>query len=158
MINKSIKPLILIFGILTFFIFMISFSVFYTTENFSTTCGCSLPPWVIIVSMSSLGLFVGLLTYYIISNNYSKEKKEIEKNLIKFLDILETDDKNILKKIIDNGGEINQSSLSKSLNFDKVKMSRIVSKMEEKNILKKEKNGMTNKLILETKLKKLFIE
>ncbi len=152
------KPLILIFGILTFFIFAISFTVFYTTENFSSACGCILPPWVMIVSLSSLGLFVGSITYYLISNNYLKEKKEIEKNLIKFLDILDVEDKTILKKIIYNGGEINQSSLSKSLNIDKVKMSRIVSKMEEKNILKKEKNGMTNKLILETNLKKLFIE
>lgn len=158
MANKSIKPLILIFGILTFFIFIISFTVFYTTENFSMTCGCSLPPWVIIVSMASLGLFVGISTYYVISNNYLKEKKEIEKNIIKFLDILDVEEGNILKKIIDNGGEINQSSLSKSLDLGKVKMSRIVSKMEEKNILKKEKNGMTNKLILETNLKKLFVE
>ncbi len=156
MANKSIKPLILIFGVLTFFIFMISFTVFYTTERFSTTCGCSLPPWVIIVAMSSLGLFVGLATYYIISNNYFKEKKEIEKNLLKFLDLLKLEDKDILKKIIENGGEINQSSLSKSLNLDKVKISRIVSKMEKKNILKKEKNGMTNRLILKNNLKKLF--
>ncbi len=158
MINKSIKPLILIFGILTLFIFAISLTVFYTTENFSTTCGCSLPPWVIIVAMSSLGLFVGLATYYVISNNYLKEKQEIEKNLIKVLELLDIEDQKILKKIIDNGGEINQSSLSKSLDIDKVKMSRIVSKMEQKNILKKEKNGMTNKLILEDNLKKLFIE
>ncbi len=158
MVNKSIKPVILIFGILTFFISVISFTVFYTTENFSSVCGCSLPPWVIIVSMSSLGLFVGLSTYYVISNNYLKEKKELEKNLIKFLDILEIENKDILKKIIDNGGEINQNSLSKSLNINKVKMSRIVSKMEQKGILRKVKNGMTNKLILEPNLKKLFIK
>jgi len=155
--NKGIKPLILIFTILTFFIFIISFLVFYTTENFSPTCGCKLPPWVIIIIVSSLGLFVGLATYYIISNNYLKEKKETEKNLIKILDILDEEDKIILKKIIENKGEINQSSLTKSLNLDKVKVSRIISKMEQKSIIKKEKNGMTNKLILEDNLKKLFL-
>lgn len=157
MISKSIKPIILIFGILTFFIFIVSFSVFYTTENFSTTCGCKLPPWVIIVIISSLGLFVGIATYYILSNNYLKEKKEIKGDLIKILDILDEEDKTILKRIIENNGEINQSYLTKSLNLDKVKVSRIISKMEEKNILKKEKNGMTNKLILEDNLKKLFL-
>jgi len=158
MINKNIKPLTLIFGILTFFVFIVSFSVFYTTENFSTTCGCKLPLWVIIVSMSSLGLFVGSATYYILSTNYLKEKKEIEKDLIKILDILDEEDKIVLKKIIENKGEISQNSLTKSLNLDKVKVSRIISKMEEKNILKKEKSGITNKLYLEESIKKLFFK
>jgi len=157
MVSKKIKPIILTFGILTFFIFVISFGVFYTTENFSTTCGCKLPLWVIIVTISSLGLFVGIATYYILSTSYLKEKKGIEKDLIKVLDILDEGDKIVLKKIIENGGEINQSSLTKAINLDKVKVSRIISKMEEKNILKKEKNGMTNKLILEDSLKKLFL-
>ncbi len=155
--KRKIRPIILIFGILILFIFIISFTVFYTTENFSTVCGCTLPLWVIIVAMSSLGLFVGLVTYYILSNNFLKEKRKIEKNLIKFLDVLDVEDKTILKKIIDNGGEINQSSLSKSLKIGKVKMSRIVSKLQEKKILEKEKNGMTNKLILKKEIKDLFV-
>lgn len=160
MINKKeqLKPIILIFGILTFFIFIISFVTFYTTENFSSVCGCKLPLWVIIVSISSLGLFVGLITYYILNDNIIKEKKEIEKNLIKFLDILEPNDKKILTTIIENKGEMNQNSLSKSLKINKVKMSRIISRMEDKGILIKEKNGMTNKLFLNEELKNLFID
>ena len=108
--------------------------------------------------MSSLGLFVGSATYYILSTNYLKEKKEIEKDLIKILDILDEEDKIVLKKIIENKGEISQNSLTKSLNLDKVKVSRIISKMEEKNILKKEKSGITNKLYLEESIKKLFFK
>jgi predicted transcriptional regulator len=154
--NNKLKPIILIFGILTFFIFILSFTVFYTTENFSTTCGCSLPPWVIIVAMSSLGLFVGLITYYILSVNFIKEKKAIEHNLNKFLDILQEEDKKILQEIIRNKGEINQSTLSKKVGLDKVKMSRVISKLEKKKIIRKEKNGMTNKIILDKELIELF--
>ncbi len=154
--KKNFRTFVLIFGLLTFFIFIISFAVFYTTENFSNVCGCKLPLWVIIVSMSSLGLFVGLITYYLISSSFSKEKKEIKNSLIDFLNILEGDDKKLLKMVIENNGEITQSYLVKKLNFDKVKISRIISKMENKGILEKEKIGMTNKIILNQKLKSLF--
>jgi len=154
--NKKIKPFILILGILTFFIFIISFAVFYTTENFSVACGCKLSPWVIIVSISSLGLFVGFSMYYLLSINFLREKKEIKHNMIKFLDLLEKEDKKILKYFIENSGEIVQSSLSKKFEFDKVKISRIISKFENKGIIKKEKQGMTNKLILDEDLRNLF--
>jgi len=155
--KNKFRPVILIFGILTFFIFIISFTVFYTTENFSSICGCKLPLWVIIVSISSLGLFVGSTTYYIISNSFIKEKKEIEANLIKFLDVLDKDDKRVLMCLIENKGELNQSRLTKILGSNKVKISRTVARMEEKGIIKKEKSGMTNKLTLNKELKELFV-
>jgi len=156
--RNKFRPIILIFGIITFFIFVISFTVFYTTENFSSTCGCKLPLWVIIVSISSLGLFVGSATYYILSNSFIREKKEIEANLLKFLDILDENDKKVLMCLIENKGEISQSKLTKILESNKVKISRIVAKMEEKGLIKKEKNGMTNKLILNDELKELFVQ
>lgn len=156
--RKKIKSLILIFGIISFFIFAVSFAVFYTTENFSAACGCSLPPWVMIVSISSLGLFVGLITYYILSVHFMKEKKGIEKNVLKVLDLLEEEERQVIKHLIGNRGETTQSRMSKSLGFDKVKNSRIISKLEDKRIIKKEKQGMTNKLILSEELKDLFVE
>jgi dipeptide/tripeptide permease len=154
---KTIKPLIFIFGMLTLFIFIISFTVFYTTENFSSSCGCTLPPWVVVVSMSSLGLFVGLATYYIIMTYYLEKEKKFKKNVIRFLDFLKEEDKNVLSKIIEADGEINQSSLSKKLGFDKVKTSRIISILESKEIIKKEKKGMTNRIILKDEIRELFI-
>lgn len=156
--NKLFRPIILIFGLITLFIFIISFTVFYTTEHFSSTCGCKLPIWVIIVSVSSLGLFVGLWSYYFISKNFIKEKREKEKNLSKILDFFNKDDKEILLLFIKNKGKINQTSISKSLSLNKVKVSRIISELEKKGILKKEKNGMTNNLILNEELRSLFLE
>lgn len=156
--KNNIRPIILIFGIIALFIFVVSFVTFYTTENFSSACGCQLPPWIIIVSVSSLGLFVGLVTYYLISKNFLKEKKEIEENLFKFLDLLEKEDRDVLKIIIKNNGKIGQSSLAKTLDVDKVKMSRIISRMEDKKMLKKEKHGMTNKIVLKEELRELFLE
>jgi len=156
--ENTFRPLVLLFGIITLFVFAISFSIFYTTENFSSVCGCRLPLWVILVSISSLGLFVGLITYYILSNHFIKEKKKIEKNIMKFLDLLESEDKEILKNLIEKKGEINQSTLSRNLGFNKVKMSRAISKLENKEIIRKEKSGMTNRIILNEKLKRIFVE
>ncbi|MEM0465281.1 MAG: winged helix-turn-helix transcriptional regulator [Candidatus Pacearchaeota archaeon] len=154
--NDKLRPIILTFSIITFFIFIISFIVFYATENFSPVCGCRLPLWFIVVSTASLGLFVGLITYYIFSNNFMKER--IEKNYLKILDFLDEENREILKLIIKNNGEINQSYLTKSIGINKVKVSRIVSKMIKKGILQKEKRGMTNKLILNKDLKEFFIK
>jgi hypothetical protein len=155
---KGLRPLILVFGVLSFFVFLTSFAVFYTTENFSSACGCQLPIWVIIVSISSLGLFVGLITYYVLSTSFLKEKSKMGKDLVAFLEVLEGDDKAILKSLIENRGETGQSALSDSLGFDKVRTSRIISKMEGKGIIRKERKGMTNRIILSDRLKDLFLD
>ena len=87
-----------------------------------------------------------------------KEKKEIEDNLLKFLDILDENNKKVLMCLIENKGELSQSKLTKILESNKVKISRIVARMEEKGIIKKEKNGMTNKIIHNDELKELFVK
>jgi len=155
--KPTLRPLILIFVIITFFIFVISFTTFYTTENFSSVCGCKLPIWVIIVSISSLGLFVGSLTYYLLSKNYMSEKKRIEKDFLKILNILDENDKKVIEALIEKKGEASQSYLGKALGLNKVKISRIIAKMENKGIIKKEKIGMTNKVILNEELKEILL-
>jgi uncharacterized membrane protein len=156
--NKTLKPIILIFGVITFFVFAVSFTVFYTSQNFSSTCGCKVPIWLIIVFVSSLGLFVGLISYYFIAKSFIKERKEKEKNLLKILDFFNNEEKEILFLIIKNKGKINQNYISKSLEFSKVKVSRIISNLEKKGILQKEKNGMTNNIILNEDLRNIFLE
>ena len=156
--DEKLRPIILIFSIITFFVFVVSFTIFYTTENFSSVCGCKLPLWVILVSISSLGLFVGLISYYIISNNFLREKKQRDKNIFSILNYFDDEEKIIIEKIIEKKGEINQSYLSKELNFDKVKLSRIISRMEKKGMIRKKKNGMTNKIVISKDLSELFIE
>ncbi len=156
--ESKFKPVVLIFAVITFFIFLTSFSIFYATENFSVACGCQLPPWVMVVSTASFGMFVGLIIYYIISKNFMKEKIKTEKNIMKILDVLDRNDAGILKELIQNGGTANQSTLASSLNLSKVKISRLVSKMETKGIIKKDKNGMTNKIILNDELRELFLD
>lgn len=154
---KKLRPIALFFGVITLFIFLVSFTVFYTTENFSSACGCQLPIWVIIVVISSLSLFVGFTTYYLLSGYFIQDNKEMQKKVFNVLRFFNAEEQRILKKLIDKKGEANQSFLSKELKIDKVKISRIISKMEDKNMVIKEKNKMTNKIFLHNDLKKLFL-
>jgi len=152
--NYSLLVIILI----TLFVFVISFTAFYTKENFSSVCGCKLPIWVIIISIASFGMFTGSVIYYLLSKSISQEKKSIKKSILKVLNFLENNEEKVLEFIINNSGETYQSKISKELNIDKVKLSRIINQLEKKGIIKKEKRGMTNLLILDEDLKHLFVE
>lgn len=156
MIKEKIKSPFLIVIVLTFAIFIISLTAFYSQENFSSVCGCKLSPWVVIVSVSSFGIFIGSLIYYLLSLNNIKEKGHLQEGFQKILLFLEEEEKRIIEAIVNNSGEMYQSKLCNVLQLDKVKCSRIVSKLENKKILSRKKEGMTNTIILDKELLELL--
>ncbi len=157
--KETINPIILAISVITLFVFIISFAVFYAKETFSPVCGCTLPIWVILISIASFGMFTGSLVYYLLNKNVLDlliDVNKTEKPINKLLNFLEGDEKNILEFIINNSGEVNQSRISKELDTDRVKTSRVISKLEKKGIVKKEEKGMTNRITLDGDLKKFF--
>lgn len=153
---KNLNPLLIVIILITLFVFIISFTAFYTKENFSSACGCKLPIWVIIISISSFGMFTGSLIYYFLSFNLIKEKQNTKISINKILNFLEENEKRILKLIFKNNGKITQSSITKELNLDKVKVSRIINTLEKKEILKRKKQGMTNLIEINNELKEIL--
>ncbi len=154
--KKEINPLMLVLAVSTFFVFVVSFTAFYTKENFDSPCGCNLPIWVIIIAISSFGMFVGSLLYYLLNKNILKEQKNTKKAIYRMLDFLDNGEKNVMKVLIDNSGEAHQSKISKDAGIDKVKTSRIIKQLINKGFIRSEKNGMTNLIILDDELKDLF--
>ncbi|GEM_PF-742859 len=167
--EKKILGLIII---LSAFIFLVSFGTLYAQTHIieGTACGCTLPIPLLIPTFSSFGVIVGALVYYFIG--YSKQKEYIHriskrlesynKNYTKnkldpkmFLNLLDNKEKQILEVIIKNKGEITQARLS-SL-FGKVVAFRTVESLKRKGIVKKEKYGKTNKIILEDFYKDAFL-
>lgn len=65
------------------------------------------------------------------------------------LKILEGDEKKMYKHIADCGGEILQKDLVMEIGFDKAKVTRILSKLENKDLIMKIKHGMTNRIVLQ---------
>ena len=57
---------------------------------------------------------------------------------------LEGDEKKIVRTIVDNNGQVLQNELVNRLDFSKAKTSRILSNLEKKGIISKQKYGLTN--------------
>lgn len=146
----------LVISIITLFVFIISFTAFYSKENFSAVCGCKLPIWVIIISIASFGMFVGSLIYYLLNNENIKEKKDIRKSIDKLLNMINLEYREVLKFISKNSGRVYQSQIAKELNLNKVKSSRILNELEKKGLIKKEKKGMTNLVKIDEDITELF--
>jgi uncharacterized membrane protein len=110
------------------------------------------------LSLASLGVFVGILTYYVISKNFVLEKRTILSDVEKTLNFLERDERNIIKALIKNKGEIYQNKLSNITKLTPVKLHRKLSNLEIKKIIFKEKKGMTNKVYLTQEYVSIFVK
>ena len=143
---------IIVVIILTGFIFGVSFSTLYAQTHIieGTACGCTLPVPVLIPTFSSLGVLVGSIVYYFMFPKV--EKYSIDTKTL--IELLEKNEKEVIQKIVENGGEITQSKLSKL--FGKVKAFRIIQTLERRNIVQKEPYGKTNMIKLNEKFRKIL--
>ncbi|WP_340818053.1 hypothetical protein [Methanolobus sp. WCC4] len=66
---------------------------------------------------------------------------------------LEGDEKRTVRTIVDNDGQMLQNELVNRLDFSKAKTSRILSNLERKGIISKQKYGLTNCISLTEKIR-----
>ena len=156
--NNDLHNLLLAVALIIGFIFIVSIAVYFIKDHYGLSCNCKVSLPLIIVILTSLGVFVGILTYYFLSKSFFKEKKIILGNVEKTLNFLDQEEKFILSSIIENKGEIAQNTLSSKTNIDAVKLHRRLIGLESKGIVRKVKNGMTNKIILSDDFVELFIK
>ena len=77
------------------------------------------------------------------------EPKKITKdNYKKVMESLDKDEKVILEKIISSQGTIFQSDLADNERFTKVKVTRILDRLEGRGLIERRRRGMTNVIIL----------
>lgn len=161
--ENELRNIIIAIAIIMGFLFLVSFAIFYVRENYSAescsvACSCKTSLPLIISLLSTLGVFVGTIMYYLLSGKFSREQKLMQAGINKTLNYLSKDEKAIVKALINNGGELSQSSLGKITAMNKVKTYRVISTLEKKAVVKKEKSGMTNKVILDNELKHIYIQ
>ncbi|MBU1199095.1 MAG: MarR family transcriptional regulator [Nanoarchaeota archaeon] len=164
--NKTVGLIIIGIAILIGFI-IFSFNR-AMTSIVSTSCshGLSCPMWGTINFQTNVGIgimvFVILVGLYLVFFGREKEvitkvktvKEQVKpKNITKenFKDVmkdLNEDEKKVLETIIEAEGTIFQSDLVDKSGFTKVKVTRILDKLEGKNILERKRRGMTNVVIL----------
>ncbi|MBI4983495.1 hypothetical protein HZC32_02525 [Candidatus Woesearchaeota archaeon] len=58
------------------------------------------------------------------------------------------DEKRVVLALKENNGQMLQNQLVLKLNESKVKVTRIISSLESKNLVEKERNGLTNNIKL----------
>jgi len=131
----------------------------------SCTHGPACPMWgsISFETNISLGItaFVALIGLYLIIFGEEKKtkgegkdgakaepipitKERYEKVLAK----LNADEKNALEKVIESQGTIFQSDLVEKTGFTKVKVTRILDRLEGQGVIERKRRGMTNVVIL----------
>ncbi|MBU5678586.1 MAG: hypothetical protein QXJ96_01475 [Candidatus Aenigmatarchaeota archaeon] len=170
--NKIKTKFLLLAIVISIFVFLVSFGTLYAQTHIieGTACSCTLPIPLLIPTFSSFGVIVGAIVYYFVAIHRSEEyeilRSRIERLPIKdfekndnekfkiFLDFLDNKERIVIEKIVENNGEITQSKLSKIMG--KINAFRVVESLKKRGIIKKEKFGKTNRIILEEKYKKIL--
>ncbi len=155
--KKDLYNVLLAVGILMGFIFLVSIAIYLIKDNFGLSCSCKVSLPLIIAALTSLGVLVGIMTYYFLSQSFSKEKEQLQADVRLTLDFLGQEEKRIVSALIECGGEVAQNELSRLTKMSPVKLHRRLLSLETKNILKKEKKGMTNKVGLNESFHKIFV-
>ncbi|MGM5488433.1 MAG: helix-turn-helix transcriptional regulator [Nanobdellota archaeon] len=155
--DQDLRNVLLAVGIIIGFIFVVSASIYMIKEHYGLSCSCQLSLPIFISVLTSLGVFVGILTYYFLSKSFSKKKNELFGNVDKTLTFLEQQEREIISALIKKG-DIAQNTLGKITKMDPVKLHRRLSSLESRGVLQKKKTGMTNTIILDKDLKSIFIK
>jgi len=159
--NIHLKNIILMVGLFTGFVFIITFSTIYVSDAIknNNACGCVIPIPVMILILSSLGVFVGAITSYLflirlfaVRENLDKQKQLSSKLLFR---LLEPDERKVIKFLVKNNGTVYQSKIS-SLLDDRVKAYRIISRLKDSGLIKVVKDQKTNLISMEKDLIELL--
>jgi chromosome condensin MukBEF MukE localization factor len=153
---KFEKRLVLGIILIAGFVFIVSFSTLYAETHIveGTAYTCTLPIPVLIPTLSSLGIFVGSIVYYLMFSRILESERKNEQDINILLEMLQPDEREVIKKLIENKGIITQSRLS-SL-FGKVRTFRVLENLRKRGIIIKKKYGKTNKIEFSEKFKRIL--
>ncbi|MFP4189642.1 MAG: helix-turn-helix transcriptional regulator [Candidatus Woesearchaeota archaeon] len=156
--ENNLRPILLAISIIVGFIMLITITLAYIAQEYAPLyeCGCAYTLPIIIVLLACAGIVVGVLTYYFLAGRFSKEKREIKKNMKSAYNLMEPDERKIIESLVNAGGRSSQSELDKKTGMDRVKVFRMIGKMEQKGILHKERNGKGNIIRLDEDILNLF--
>ncbi len=164
--NRVVGILIIVIAALIGFIIFSFNQAMTSIVNTSCSHGSSCPMWGTIDFQTNVSigimLFIVVIGFYLIF--FSKEERIVTKiktfrsqiepkritkeNYQKVISNLNRDERVVFEKIIDSQGTIFQSDLVSKTNFPKVKVTRILDKLEGKGLVERRRRGMTNVIIL----------
>ncbi|MBR9676303.1 MarR family transcriptional regulator [Candidatus Woesearchaeota archaeon] len=137
-----------------------------TIVSVACTHGPDCPMWRTINVQTSIGLaimiFIILIGVYLIFFGFEEKivtktrtvhrqvnpNKPSKKNYEKIMNKLSVDQKKVLEKIISSQGSMFQSEIVSSTKLSKVKVTRILDRLEGLGLVDRKRRGMTNIVIL----------
>ncbi len=99
-----------------------------------------------------IGLLVGTIVYYLMADKVTKQQQTLKKNTKTILNFLTGQERKVIETLLENNGKVQQYELSHLPGLNKVKTHRILSNLEQKGIIHKEKLGKVNKIVLNKEL------
>lgn len=147
--HKHEKAIFLSIGIITGFIFVVVFSSVYVYESIqkNSICQCLIPIPYMIVILSSLGLFVGSISYYYLSGKLKNKSS----NLKVTLSFLESDERRVVGLLIKQK-LLRPRDIEKSTGMHKVKIHRLLKRLENRGVIRRE----SQQVMLNHELEKVF--
>ncbi len=106
------------------------------------SCGVQDKITIILILLTFFGMFIGSFTYYFISERYEKKMFNMQKNVDHAAKLLDGGQKNVFKVILQKKGVTTQSEIVKKTGFTRVQVSRHLTQLESKQIIKKSKEGI----------------
>jgi len=164
--NRVVGILIIGIALLIGFIVFSFNSALTSIVNSTCSHGPTCPMWGTIDFQTNVSLgimaFVIIIGLYLIFfgkeerivTRFKKVKEQIEPNYVtkgnykKILSSLSKDEKILFEKIIDAQGTAFQSDLVDKTKFAKVKVSRILDRLEGRGLIERRRRGMANVIIL----------
>ena len=128
------------------------------TQMVTTTCshGSSCPMWGTLNFQTNVSIgimvFVALVGVYLIFSEkiHKTTKKEVKskKDYSEVLKDLTEEEKQVFQKILDEDGSVFQSNIVEETGLAKVKVTRILDRLEGQGLIERKRRGMTNIVVL----------
>jgi uncharacterized membrane protein len=164
--NRVVGFLVIGIALLIGFIIFAFNQAMTTIVNTSCSHGTSCPMWgtiefqtnmslAIMVFVIAIGLYLvffgqedKIITKFKTIKQQIEPKKITKENYRKVMESLDSDERAVLEKIINSKGTIFQSDLVNNDRFNKVKVTRILDRLEGRGLVERRRRGMTNVIVL----------
>jgi len=164
-------PALIAAGVIVYFTFFHQFG--------PATCQRMVPNYILWMSLIVIVLITVPTSYFLISRSLEEKLKsnmEIISNMVKkeekmtnpkekdceknnlFLKFLNSSERKVTEKIIENKGNILQSEISRIDGMTRLKAHRTLKELESKGIITIEKYGKTNRIILNNEIKNILFK
>ncbi len=120
------------------------------TMQFQTNISLAIMAFVIIIGLYLIffGKEEKVITKVKTVKQQIDPKKITKENYRKILNDLGKDEKVVFEKIIESKGSVFQSELVSGTGFNKVKVTRILDRLDGRNLIERKRRGMTNIVVL----------